>query len=414
MQTATVPQRAAIAVLSHSLPPDGGGQATVLGRLLGGLDPASYRLVNSGRRHATTVPAATAWPAARVPQPWLLRKLRKATALQPLVFEAMVASRTRAVARLLRRDRCAAVVGCTGDDLVDLPAAVAAAGMLGIPAYLYYFDDYRFQWKATGLVWGPAAAARLRDRVEARVLAGAAGVIIPNEALADEVRRRSQVPVQIVRNPIDTDLYASLRSRSRGAADGPRRVVYTGAVYEAQGGALRNAARAIEALRAEGRDIALHLYTPDPPERLRAQGIPDSVVVHPAVPLAEAAAIQCRADVLLLPLSFTSNYPELIRTSAPGKFGEYLAAGRPLLVHGPADSFPSRFATAHDCAAVCDVDDIGTLARLLTRLLDDAAWAAAVAHRAVATSDLFAIAPNRRAFLDFVLGQSPGNRNRRP
>jgi hypothetical protein len=395
----TSSRRGPVAFLSHTLPPAGGGQAVALGRLLGGIAPAAYRLMTSDRRPTMTSDAVQ---PSRVPPPWFLRRLRRVDRLQPAVFAAMVAWRARRVARLLERQGCSAIVGCTGGDLVDIPAAVAAARLARIPAFLYYFDDYRHQWRAQGLMWTARTATRLRDTVEMEALAGAAGIVVPNECLADDIRLRTAAPVAIVRNPVDTVAYAAHRGRHERLPATPRRVVYTGAVYEAQGAALRTAARAIDLLRAAGRDVALHLYTPDAPSRLHAQGIPGSVVVHPAVTQADAVGVQVAADVLLLPLSFTSSYPDLIRTSAPGKLGEYLAAGRPLLVHGPADSFPVRFAARHDCAAVCDVDDVGRLAEVLTRLLDDGAWGASLARRAVTASETFALAANRAALCELI------------
>lgn len=399
MPTASRPPRP-IAFLCHTLPPGGGGQAIALSRLLADLEPAAFRLVTSARRPAAGGGAFRA--AGAVPQPWLLRKLRRIGPLQPMVFRRLVAARARRVARLLERERCAAIVGCTGGDLVDIPAAVAAARLAGVPAFLYYFDDYRHQWLAQELMWRPQVARQLGPAAEAAALAGAAGIIVPNESLADEVSRRTAAPITIVRNPVDTAAYAACRGRATPAPSASRRIVYTGAVYEAQASALRNAARAVDLLRAAGHDIALHLYTPDSQSRLEAQGIPASVTVHPAVSASETAAIQTAADILLLPLSFSSSYPDLIRTSSPGKLGEYLAAGRPLLVHGPNDSFPVRFVARNGCGAVGDVDDAVGLAAVIARLLEDREWAASLARRAVAASEAFALATNRALLTVFV------------
>jgi hypothetical protein len=49
------------------------------------------------------------------------------------------------------------------------------------------------------------------------------------------------------------------------------------------------------------------------------------VVRHPHIPQSRVAAILRQADVLFLPLAFRSPIQEVIRTSAPGKMGEYLA-----------------------------------------------------------------------------------------
>jgi hypothetical protein len=118
-----------------------------------------------------------------------------------------------------------------------------------------------------------------------------------------------------------------------------------------------NCARGIELLSQRGIAIQLHLYTSQSRESLQNQGVPESVQIHPAVPLEEAVRVQCDSDFLLLPLAFRTRYPELIRTSAPGKMGEYLAAGRPILFHAPTDSFLVKFASEQKCGLICDIPD---------------------------------------------------------
>ena len=56
-------------------------------------------------------------------------------------------------------------------------------------------------------------------------------------------------------------------------------------------------------------------------------GVQDRVVVHPHVPLAEAAAIQQGADVLLL-MQWKDPREQ---GNLPGKLFEYLGARRPIL-----------------------------------------------------------------------------------
>ena len=50
---------------------------------------------------------------------------------------------------------------------------------------------------------------------------------------------------------------------------------------------------------------------------------------------------------------------------------EYLASGRPILVHAPKDSFLSWYFRKYKCGAVVDVYDHKRLASVLERLLSD-------------------------------------------
>ena len=56
----------------------------------------------------------------------------------------------------------------------------------------------------------------------------------------------------------------------------------------------------------------------------------------------------------------------------PGKMGEYLASGRPILVHGPSDSFITSYFRHHECGLVVDENDPSQLARAIGSLLNDA------------------------------------------
>jgi glycosyltransferase involved in cell wall biosynthesis len=249
----------------------------------------------------------------------------------------------------------------------------------------------------------------LAKRVESEALEGATGVIVPNELLAEDVSQRTRAPVHVIRNPVDLDLYARVRSeeRERPAVVGRERcIVYTGAVYEAQADAVRNCAIAVEILRTKGHHVRMHIYTHDPERRRARYGIPPSVEWHGAVSELEVARVQCRADVLLLALGFQTGYPELIRTSSPLKYGEYLASGRPVLVHAPHDSFAAKFAERCGCGIVCGLSDPERLAREIESLLRQPAIAEQIIDGALSSSQLFSICANGDS-MRATLGVSP-------
>ena len=88
------------------------------------------------------------------------------------------------------------------------------------------------------------------------------------------------------------------------------------------------------------------------------------------------------ADVLFLGLSLHSDHPEIVRTATPARLVEYMASGRPLLVHAPAGSHVAEYARREDFAEVVDSADAEALLAALRRVLEDGDLSAARGARA--------------------------------
>lgn len=359
-----------IALVSNVVPPSRTGQGVILHRMLRGLAPRDYCLISTERHEGDGGDG----PVGKLPGSYHhlppppdeikrghrlgLRFLRDGANIY-----AAARRHARHIARIVEAEGCGAVVGCTGE-LALMPAAYLASRRAGVPFYPYIFDhfSYREAWSETRSFWA--------RRMEPLLMRRAERVIVLNELLRDDLRERFGVESAVVHNAIDLSAYADAPLAPASARDGQVRVVFTGDIYEAHYDAFRNLLAALAAL---GRpEVRLHLYTGKTPEELAAVGIGGPVVRHPYLSLAEMPRVQMEADVLFLPLAFDSPFPELVRTSAPTKLAEYLAARRPVLVHAPAASFPSWYFRGHDCGVVVDERDPEKLAAGLARLLDDA------------------------------------------
>jgi glycosyltransferase involved in cell wall biosynthesis len=384
----------------------------ILYKLLCDLPPERYVLISSretGGAHAQGefIPSLPGQRVELPVEPTLARlarfRLGRLAALAPLrAAEAVVRIllRARRIARAARRAGSGTLVACTGD-LLDLPATWLASRRLGLRFVPYLFDDYTFQWT------DPAKRALARW-LEPRMFRAAAVVIAPNEFLARDVEARDGVACRIVRNAVDSDLPHGL-DLPWPSSPGEIRIVYTGAVYHAHFDAFRNLVAAIAKLGRPG--VALHLYTTQERAQLESEGIAGPVVFHAHVTSEEVREIQRRADVLFLPLAFRSAIPEVIRTSAPGKTGEYLASGRPVLVHAPADAFVSWYFRQHDCGAVVDEPDPARLAEALRELLDQPETRRRRAANALRrAADDFALPRARAALLAALEGAPPPDR----
>ncbi|MET0624603.1 MAG: glycosyltransferase [Pyrinomonadaceae bacterium] len=352
-----------VAFVSESLPPAKTGQAMVLSRLLGGWSPSDYCLLSAQAQgaEAGTLPAGT---YALGQPPLLGRGYRYGLTYPREAFDVARGVRARAaeIAEVLRRERCDAVVACTGD-LLDLPAACLAAGRARVPFYAYVFDHYSYR------EWREPARRFWAARMEPWVLKRAARVIVPNEVLRDDLRRRYRVEPAVIYNSFDLTPYAGADGDPPPGGGGGR-IVYTGDIYEAHYDAFRNLLDALERPGLEA--LSLHAYTPRTAEELARAGVRgEKLVLHAPRSPSEIPGIQRGAEFLFLPLAFKSPYPELVRTSATTKMGEYMAARRPVLVHAPEGSFVSWYFREHGCGVVVDRDDPEALARALTSVLGD-------------------------------------------
>jgi glycosyltransferase involved in cell wall biosynthesis len=388
------------ALVSNILPPGDSSHAAVIQRLLRDLDSQHYCLISSGSA-ATSGHSADSGRLAGTrydlpPAPRMTRGYRMGLRLwrERVNFGVGVMVRARAIARILRREKCDAVVVCTGgNEILDFPAAFLASRLTGTRFYAHLLDQY-------GHMVEHLLGKQIFARLEPMLLTRATAVIAPNEFLRDEVRRSHQVEALVIHNPCDLTEYDG-PAAAHVPRDGETRIVYTGAVGPLQVEPFRNLLTAIT--RLDRRNIRLHLYTPQSPARLESEGIRGPVVIHPPQPLSAMPAIQQGADVLFLPLALHSEHPDIVRTAAPGKLGEYLAACRPILVHAPPESFLASYFRDHQCGLVVDRGDPAELAAALESLLSDPALRSRLRARAWERAEADFSLPNvRRQFAQAI------------
>jgi len=358
------------ALLSHVMPPSWSGQAVVLGRLLDGLDPSEYCLISPYPKpsaHETFMRPLEA-NYYHLPHEEIVNRgyrfglnyVREA-----INFVYGVFKRTRQLAKIIEREKCEAIVACSGH-LHDMPAARLASRLKGIRFYAYYFDYYSHQFTLPET----RALAKLAERW---FIHRTDGIITTNAVTRDHLQQRYGVDAMVLHFPFDLAGYQQRQAGCSQVQQGPKnevRIVYTGAVYHAHFDAFHNLIRAIEMLGRS--EIKLHIYTAQPTATLATEGIASrSIVFHDHRHTYEVPCVQRTADVLFLPLAFNSPYPMLVQTAAPVKLPEYLASGRPILCHAPHGSFISSYLRDHDCGLVVDQSDPERLAAALDQLLRD-------------------------------------------
>ncbi len=404
-----------IALVSHTLPPVLSGQGVALFRLLKNLPDNSYCLISQRNFGENLIHDSANTQESNLPQPkpsvakgvinassflpvqyyhcpqlrqvkrgasWLARLKLLQAANFPIGLQTFP-DYINAIEVILKIEKCTAVVGCSGS-LWDIPAAYEAANRLNVKFYAYYFDWwlYQFYWHKE--------ISFAKDK-EFEILRSAAGVFVPNEALAGELRRRYGIEPVIIRNSSDLseksvesdttngstkderpDLTGCSINTNFRAQQKPVRILYTGAIYGAQADAVVNLLKALKIINEI--DIKLVVYTSVSRSLLKLKGISGKVEIHNHISNHDVIIEQQKADLLLLPLAFQTHYhKEVIATASPGKMSDYLASGRPIIVHAPENCFVSKFFIDNDCGLVVTKRDPKRLAEEIVKLINDPA-----------------------------------------
>jgi glycosyltransferase involved in cell wall biosynthesis len=281
--------------------------------------------------------------------------------------------RTRNILNILHlEENTSAIVVCTGDFL-DLPVGFLVSRIRGIPFYAYIFDDYLYQFIGSER-WVVKLIAPF-------IFKHSAGIIGPNEFICQEYQRRYGVSTALVRNPCDK---TELEKEPYIQANDPKsriKIIYTGDIYLANFGCFRNLIRAMKLLHEY--PLELHIFTTRIPEQLANEGIQgEKIFIHLHLPYNEIFEQQRMSDILFLPLAFESPVPEIIRTSAPGKLGEYLASGRPVLAHVPANSFVADYFGKYQCGLVASENDPVSLKVHILKLINDQGFCRTMTYNA--------------------------------
>jgi glycosyltransferase involved in cell wall biosynthesis len=341
------------ALISLGLPPSHSGQSMVLYHLLKQFDPQKYCLITLKNFHQykNLGNCSTQLKAKYFflhPDYQMVRLMTKTASLvrSALLLEIILKLRIYQFKKILQKEQCKVVIGCTGD-LFDPPAA---------------FDFYSRQWIHPVL-------REFSEKKEREMITGPSQVIVPNECMRKEYFQKYGIQATVIHNPFDLTEYERNVKITRADTSNDPKIVYTGAIYDAHFTAFHNLISAIE--KTGIRNLKLHIYTPQSISFLKKNKITGPVEIHKHLPNNQMPGVQRDADILFLPLAFNSTYPDIIKTSAPGKMGEYLAAKKPILVHAPSDSFISWYFRKYHCGCVVDEDNSEKLAQGIIRLLSD-------------------------------------------
>lgn len=225
------------------------------------------------------------------------------------------------------------------------------------PYALYLFDLYR--GNNTG------QPGRLLARLfERPIVTRAKRVIVTNQATEQYYQRRypRRIRTAVVHNSV-CDRHVA----EDYAPYPPFTIVFTGNVYWAQLHSVLNLIKAAKLL--SDLPLTIRLYVPYSVPELKEAVRGQPRITMAAAQQSEMPRIQSEATLLFLPLAWHTESPDIIATATPGKFTDYLASGRPMLIHAPDYAFVSRYAKQHQLGLVVDQDSPELLAAAIREYL---------------------------------------------
>ncbi|MCP4397492.1 MAG: glycosyltransferase family 4 protein [bacterium] len=259
-------------------------------------------------------------------------------------------------------------------------AAVALCRRDNIPLVSYFMDD----WASTlHRKWLYPQSLGIRWQTQA--ISASTLVYTNGPGMQAEYLNRYGRDSRILTNVVNS---ADFSSKISGSQPKPPNkiatIIYTGTIYGAQKDAIENLIRALDILNHSDVICRLALYSDRSSKILKLWGwTRPYVVAYPAVEYAQIPKILAQADILFLPLSFRSEHSFLVRTAAPGKFPEYAASGRPIIIHAPPYADISLLSRQRNFGDLIDKPDPQLLVQAVRRILENNTYRAELARKSI-------------------------------
>jgi len=228
---------------------------------------------------------------------------------------------------------------------------------------VYLFDIYYVPNR-----FGPGWSSLFVRLIEPLLLRNADTVLVTAEPTQNYYKKKYNVNSVILPHSVELEKYKNLSDYKLNNSK-ETTILFTGEVSEAQLDSILNMVKTLNNYpELNARFIIAANASRAIIESLGVEGPSVSII---NVNRDEISALQKSADILFLPLSFTWKSPEIIKTAVPSKMPEYLAAGRPILVHAPDYSYVAQYARSEQFAVVVDKPDCNKLREVISDLICD-------------------------------------------
>jgi glycosyltransferase involved in cell wall biosynthesis len=251
--------------------------------------------------------------------------------------------------------------------------ALKISRKFSIPIVSHFMDDYRNRSPRDPLYF-------INESLTLRKV----NVLVENscksmaicESMAEEYQKIFLRPFVPFHNPINTDLF-----HGQNVVENPENrqllnIVYTGTIAENNIDTLISFSSVCEKIHRSGFGIKFDIYSPTNNTNIFFRQLVAEIKKYKAVNLKEklehAEIIQTlfNYNLLLLPLTFTGRYKNVIKVSFPTKVAEYMASGVPILFLIPEHIALHEFVTRYRVGYLIDELKEENIESFLTSIID--------------------------------------------
>jgi glycosyltransferase involved in cell wall biosynthesis len=259
-------------------------------------------------------------------------------------------------------------------------AAIQAAEGSGIPWIAYLHDTLAEPYHGTKY-------QQLAEDVQSRMFSSAKAILVTGRGMADLYRTKHSVECV----PIEIGYCEPIAATLKPSPTGVPHAFMGGSIYSVNDKAV---ARLLDGTEQAG--VRFRLATPESWTFLDKHGVarrPGIEKVHYLLRKDYLTAL-LNQHILTVALNWpdeTSVAEDELATAFPTKVIEYLAAGRPILVHCPENYFLARFFRQHECGIVISTRDVAAIVAAVGTLLDDGPEQDRMRKNALRAAQIFSI-----------------------
>ncbi len=253
------------------------------------------------------------------------------------------------------------------------------AQKLGVPLRTLVWDPFEYLCRQKG--WDAYSRTWLKKRF-AQALGSSEKLMVVSDGMVKQYGAKYGAKCVIVRHALRQQPESA--DEPNGSAEGrPLRIGFAGTLYDHP--QLNVLLTALNSLGWEiaGKRVVIRVIAKD--ITFRRMDYPCNIELLGWRSTDETLRLLKECAVQYLPVSFSDYWKEFAQLSFPTKLSTYLATGRPVLVHGPADCSSSLFCEQTKIGICCNSLDVGAMSMALLKLLGDSALYAVTSQSVVRT-----------------------------
>lgn len=211
-------------------------------------------------------------------------------------------------------------------------------------------------------IWNSTFHRLNAEKLLRKILSFSAARFTSSEMMAKDYARQYGFSFKCFPNPVEIP-DASIEVKKKIIPN----IIFIGKIGWHNAVSIKIMAKVVSEINNSGTRVDFDLYTSTSVQELTQHlgVLPETTVVHSAVPNNQIANILSSAHLLFLPISITRQTQKFTQYSMSTKMGEYLSTGTPMIYMGPPKIAMTEFLKDKDCAYVITENNINKLKKTI-------------------------------------------------